>query len=134
MLWTDQNSKGPGLSGSTGGCPQSIRKLKLASNFATRVPAYPSAMKNVPSGSQSMSVGRLKLFGPRPGTPPTPIVLSNLPSLVKTLISCMSSSMIQTRFSGSYGLILILCGPRDTEPNPEPLGGPKYLSRCSHSP
>jgi hypothetical protein len=53
----------------------------------------------VPSGSQAMSVGRLKLFGPRPGTPRSPIVFTSFPSLVKMLMTCMSSSTIQTCFA-----------------------------------
>ena len=80
-----------------------------------------------------MSVGRLKLFGPRPGTPRSPMVFTSLPSLVKTLISCMSSSTIQMCFSGSYGFIRILCGPRPISPSPVPRGGARYLSCCSHS-
>jgi hypothetical protein len=90
-----------GLSGLYGTWPQSKRNLPSLSYFATRTPAYPSATKNVPSGSQAMSVTRLKWFGPRPGTPRTPMVFTRVPSLVKTLISCMSSSTIHRCFEGS---------------------------------
>ena len=47
--------------------------------------------------------------------------------------SAWSSSTIQMCFWRSYGLISSLCGPRPTSPSPEPRGGARYLSCCSHS-
>src|SRR5262249_1321764 len=86
-------------------------------------------MKNVPSGSQSMSVGRSNSLPPsRPLLPSVPRVVTNFPSYVNFQIRCCWSSMIQTCFSGSYGFILILCDPRPQ------LSWLNILSRCGHSP
>ena len=86
MLWTVFHSFGPGLAGSFGFSPQSIRNLPSLSNFATRVPPYPSLMKNVPSGSQSMSVGRSNSLPPsRPRWPLVPSVIHQV-AVVRELV------------------------------------------------
>ena len=86
-----------------------------------------------------MSVGRLKLFGPRPGTPRSPIVFTSLPSLVKMLISCMSSSTIQIFFCGIVGVDQELVRPagRFAQPRTARRGQerraaatPRWCCRC----
>ena len=54
------------------------RTYDLGIDSARAVPlrSRPAETKNVPSGSQVISVGRLKLFGPRPGTPRSPMKVS----------------------------------------------------------
>ena len=63
--------------------PKSNWNLPSASNFATRVPLYPSDTSKLPSGSHAMNVGRLKWAASAPGTFGVPIVCTScLPSLV----------------------------------------------------
>src|SRR3989441_7035471 len=70
-------------------------------------------MKNVPSGSQAMPVGRPKCLSSLPATPATPrVIRSFFPSLLNLKTCCRMSSTTHTALSGSYGLILTACGPR----------------------
>src|SRR5438128_943074 len=58
-------------------------------------------------------LGRPKCFSSVPATPGSPsLITSCLPSWVNLKICCRMSSITQTCRSGSYGLILTLCGPR----------------------
>ena len=55
--------------------PQSSRNFPFLSNFATRVPLYPSATNSVLSGSQARNVGRLKCVPSAPFTVGVPMRL-----------------------------------------------------------
>ena len=88
--------------------PHFINGLPLLSNFTTRVFPYPSATKNVPSGSQSIIVGRRRRVRSSlsPNSSSTPIVCTScLPSCVNLKITWRMSSTTQTCRSGSYGLM-----------------------------